>query len=52
VPTVEQTRSVTAELNARAKLPAHVEKLIRSFPKGMHPMTQVSMALLACQTES
>ena len=52
VPTVEQTKGLTAELNARSKLPAHVEPLIRSLPKGMHPMTQLSLALLACQTES
>jgi len=52
VPTAEQTRSLTEELRHRAKLPNHVEPLIRSFPKGMHPMTQLSAALLACQTES
>lgn len=52
IPTVEQTKSLTAELNARSKLPSHVEPLIRSLPKGMHPMTQLSLALLACQTES
>ena len=52
VPTVEQTRALTAELIHRSKLPAHVEPLIRSFPKNMHPMTQLSMALMACQTES
>mmetsp|Transcript_5151 Transcript_5151/g.7887 ORF Transcript_5151/g.7887 Transcript_5151/m.7887 type:complete len:463 (-) Transcript_5151:228-1616(-) len=52
IPTVEQTRALTAELNARAKLPAHVEPLIRNFPKGMHPMTQFSIALSACQTDS
>lgn len=52
IPTVEQTRSLTEELRSRAQLPPHVEPLIRSFPKGMHPMTQLSIALLACQTES
>ena len=26
--------------------------MIRSFPKGMHPMTQFSSAILAMQTES
>jgi citrate synthase len=52
VPTVEQARSVTEELRHRAKLPAHVEPLIRSFPKDMHPMTQLSMALMACQNNS
>lgn len=52
IPTVEQTRSLTEEFRKRSKLPAHVEPLIRSFPKNMHPMTQLSMALMACQTES
>jgi citrate synthase len=52
VPTVEQTRALTAELRERSTLPAHIEPLIRSFPKGMHPMTQFSTALAACQTDS
>ena len=52
VPTVEQTRALGAELLARSKLPAHIEPMIRNFPKGMHPMTQFSTALNACQTES
>ncbi len=52
VPTIEETRSLTEELRHRSKLPAHVEPLIRSFPKNMHPMTQLSMALMACQTNS
>lgn len=52
IPTVEETRSLTEELRHRSKLPAHVEPLIRSFPKNMHPMTQLSMALMACQTNS
>lgn len=52
IPTVEQTKSLTEEFRRRATLPAHVEPLIRSFPKDMHPMTQLSMALMACQTSS
>jgi citrate synthase len=52
IPTVEQTRALTDDLRKRSKLPAHVEPLIRSLPKTMHPMTQLSLALLACQTES
>jgi citrate synthase len=52
VPTVEQTKGLTNELHSRAKLPDHVEPMIRAFPKGMHPMTQLSMAVTACQTES
>lgn len=52
IPTSAEAHSLTEELRSRATLPAHVEPLIRSFPKTMHPMTQVSMALMACQTES
>lgn len=52
IPTESQVRTLTAELHSRASIPAHVESMIRSFPKGMHPMTQLSIALLGCQTES
>lgn len=52
IPTIEQTRALSAELRSRASIPKHVEQLIRSFPKNMHPMTQLSAGLLACQTES
>lgn len=52
IPSIEQTKSLTEELNRRAKLPAHVEPLIRSLPKNMHPMTQLCMGIMACQTES
>ena len=49
VPTKAEVDSLTAELHARSTLPAHVESTIRSFPKGMHPMTQLSSAILALQ---
>lgn len=52
VPTVEQTRALTEELHSRAAVPDHVEKMIRNFPKDMHPMTQFSAAVLALQTEA
>jgi citrate synthase len=52
IPTAEQVNSLTAELHSRAKLPDHVEGMIRAFPKGMHPMTQLSSAVLALQTDS
>jgi len=52
IPTESQVRGLTRELQSRAKLPAHVEPLIRNFPKGMHPMTQLSTAVLACQPDS
>ena len=44
-PTKAQCDGLTEELHSRAKLPAHVESMIRSFPEGMHPMTQMSSAV-------
>jgi len=52
IPTKAEVDSVTAELHARAKLPSHVESMIRGFPKGMHPMTQLCSAVCALQTDS
>jgi len=52
IPTEQQVRDLTAELHSRSALPSHVESMIRSFPKEMHPMTQFSSAVLACQTDS
>jgi len=52
VPTKEQADSLTAELHSRAELPAHVIPLLKALPKDMHPMTQFSIGLNACQTES
>merc|ERR1712060_285777 len=47
-----QVDSLTADLHSRSKLPDHVPAMIANFPKGMHPMTQFSSAILACQTDS
>lgn len=52
VPTQEQHDALTKEWNSRAGLPKHVETVIDSFPKNMHPMSQLSAAVLALQTES
>eukprot|EP00980_Cylindrotheca_fusiformis_P019387 scaffold6661_cov109-Cylindrotheca_fusiformis.AAC.7 len=52
VPTKEQVDTLTAELHSRAELPSHVIPLLNSLPKEMHPMTQMSIGLSACQTES
>lgn len=52
VPTPAQTASLTADLHARSALPAHVEPLLRSLPKDMHPMTALSIGVTACQTGS
>ena len=52
VPTKEQADSLTADLHARAELPSHVVPLLNSLPKDMHPMTQFTIGLNACQTGS
>jgi len=52
VPTLQQVQGLTAEWNSRAHIPKHVETVIDSFPKHMHPMSQLSAAILALQTES
>jgi len=40
------------ELHRRSKLPDHVVALVDGLPKDMHPMTQLSMGLLALQPDS
>lgn len=52
IPTKAQVEGLTAELHARSELPSHVGPLLRSLPKDMHPMTQLSIGLSACQTDS
>ena len=52
IPSTAQVNSLSADLERRAQLPAHVRSMIMAFPKHMHPMTQFSSAVLALQTES
>jgi len=52
VPTKAQVDSLTQEFHKRSDLPEHAHALLRSLPTDMHPMTQLSMGLMACQTES
>eukprot|EP01126_Amoeba_proteus_P067234 TRINITY_DN9886_c0_g2_i3.p1 TRINITY_DN9886_c0_g2~~TRINITY_DN9886_c0_g2_i3.p1 ORF type:complete len:419 (-),score=80.47 TRINITY_DN9886_c0_g2_i3:120-1376(-) len=52
IPTVDQVSGLVRELNSRVIIPKHVEEVIDSFPKQMHPMSQLSAAVLALQTES
>lgn len=52
VPNSEQVEFVIKNIQSRAKLPADTEKLINSLPRDMHPMTQLSMGVLAMQKES
>lgn len=54
IPNESQTESVINDIHRRNK-EIHfdeVEKLIHSLPKDMHPMTQLSMAVLALQKQS
>jgi citrate synthase len=52
VPTAEQARTLSQEWAARSALPEHVSKMLDAFPKHMHPMTQLSAAVTALNTES
>jgi len=52
VPSDAQVKGLIADMNKRAPLPDWIEKTVLNFPKDLHPMTQFSMAILACQKES
>jgi|Transcript_20365 citrate synthase len=52
IPTKAQCDQLTGELFERSALPAHAVSLLNNLPKTMHPMTQFSLGLQACQTES
>jgi citrate synthase len=52
IPTEAQVKSVTRDLMARSSVPPHVMMMLRSLPPGTHPMTQLSMAVLALQPDS
>ncbi|KAI5281183.1 hypothetical protein KEM52_003968, partial [Ascosphaera acerosa] len=52
VPSTAQVRALSAELARRSTLPPHILPLFRSFPADMHPMTQLSVAVAALNTES
>ena len=47
-----QAANVAEELHARAAFPPHIEQLLKHFPKEEHPMTQLSMGVLALQSDS
>lgn len=51
-PEKKQLDNFIGEMNELGKIQKHVEDLILSFPKNMHPMTQLSMGVLALQPES
>lgn len=52
VPTVEDVRALTAEMHSRSSVPPSVLATLNSLPKDMHPMTQLSICMLALQKDS
>ncbi|EUB62203.1 putative citrate synthase 1, mitochondrial [Echinococcus granulosus] len=52
IPSEEQVKSVSKDLVARASLPSHVLKIMKSFPTTMHPMSQLVSATAALNSES
>lgn len=55
VPTAKQAELVSADWAERARrnpIPAHLEALFASNPKSLHPMSQLSMGVLALQENS
>jgi citrate synthase len=52
MPTEENINEVLDELKKRRILPRYVMELINAFPKGTHPMTIFSAAILAMHRES
>lgn len=52
IPTKEQVDWVTKEWNNRAHIPQHVVTMLNNFPHHLHPMSQLSAASNALQTES
>jgi len=52
VPTDLETRAFTDELHRRSNVPANVMATLNSVPIETHPMTQLSMGMLALQKDS
>lgn len=52
IPTAEQAKALSEELHSRSSIPEHVKSMIDALPRDTHPMTQLSMGLLALQPGS
>jgi citrate synthase len=52
VPTQSQADSLSKDWANRAALPSHVVTMLNNFPSSLHPMSQFSAAITACNTES
>merc|ERR1719375_109627 len=51
-PNEKEIKEFKEDMFKRGQLTAEEEKLIKSFPKTMHPMTQLSAGVLMCQPNS
>jgi len=52
LPTKDDVAELTDEWKKRGELPDYVVNVLKSIPKGTHPMTQFSMGILALQKDS
>lgn len=52
IPNQSQVESMINEVNKRSSLPKETEDLIKSLPRDLHPMTQLSMGVLSMQRNS
>ncbi|GIY15135.1 probable citrate synthase 1, mitochondrial [Caerostris darwini] len=52
VPTAEQVKHLSKQWAELADLPPHVVTMLNNFPSNLHPMSQFSAAITACNTES
>merc|ERR1712232_623466 len=52
IPTDAEVHALNVELHKRSTIPDHVIKLIDGLPKDTHPVTQLSIGLLALQPGS
>lgn len=52
IPTEEDVRWLSQEWQRRSKLPEHVTHLLSQLDCSLHPMTQLSMGILAMQSDS
>jgi len=52
IPNEAQVKAVSKEWANRADLPSHVVTMLNNFPAKLHPMSQFSAAIAACNSES
>ena len=52
IPTPAQVKAISKCWSEHADLPTHVVSMINNFPAHLHPMSQFSAAITACNTES